>query len=151
MNIDTVALNNNTKELRRIISTTHPGNIRADIYLADKVAALGYKGVLEILKNVVDYRYETPLIPSPEGVAEAGGNGHLDIVEYCKDNFHIRPTPDILIRAAENGHKDVVKYALYNFFYDDSEILEAARISAKHKNWELLMCFVLSNFEEEDD
>ena len=110
--IDRAALDGDTVELRKLLRDTAPGAVATGRYLPDMVAAKGLVPILEILSSVVDYRYETRLVPTEQGVADAGGLGHLSVVKWAVETQNIIPPPGILQQAAENGHLPVVKYVL---------------------------------------
>lgn len=108
---DILALDGDDTGLRDLIRRTPAGEIKTSTFLPDMVAAKGLVDILEILSTVTDYRYETLLLPTSEGVADAGGEGFLCVVEWAYEKG-IVPTHDILKKAAANGHSNVVEYTL---------------------------------------
>jgi len=134
INIDSLALSGNITELQGVINSAAPGSICFSPDLADKVASKGLISVLDILCEVMDYRYETRCIPSPTAIAVLGGLGNLAMIRWALDH-DIPIHPYLLLEAACNGYEEVVRFVIDNELCYPEEIQEQVNTAMKTGNW----------------
>lgn len=137
INIDSTALFGDETALKSILNDAPDGAIRFSPDLADQVAEQGFLEVLKILFNVVEYQYETPCRPTPEGILTAGIEGHLHVVKWAVESHNIYPEKDVILGAAVHRREEVLKYLLdpENEIFNDPDIQKAVDFAIMYGDW----------------